>query len=513
VSAEPIDLAPRAMPSRAVRAGRAGRAATLLLIAFSGPVLLFAHTYAATAVVDFTFLGSWRRLWADEAVAIAAWVDHAYGPSPERVVARGGAADGEARRVLVRRLEREERSPTRPLATIADRPFVLGRLAPEAKPYDDKGRAVLLSWAFRLRGGIAPFLILWLGALVAAPVMAWTALELAAAGHRAGAFAFGMLLALSPFVVETLALARYPVGFYLVALLLVVPIAVYAHLHPRPSLVGLVVRLGVGAVALTLCVFCRSSAALLWPGFVLAAGLGLRRLLGASWRTAAAVAVVGFVFALPSCLVQDAQQNDMWQPLWEGLGDFDREKGYTWSDAAAARAARMAGAPSLWTDESEAFFRDAIQRDVAADPAWLAGILTRRLASTVTLWKLWPWAPRDGLFLREQTAPNEGVIDKYWTYTTTVDHLGFGTRMLELPIPLLVAPAVVLALTALRARRRTPARDALVVASCVALGALVVPVLITTAGGQEAEAFAIAYLLAAALALDLCWYGWRRART
>jgi hypothetical protein len=506
VSAEPIALAPSRPPPRG------GRAATFL-IALSGPLLLFAHTYAATAVVDFTFLDSWRRLWSDEAVAIAAWVDHAYGPSPERIVARGGAADGEARRVLVRRLEREERSPARPLARILERPFVLGRLAPDPKPYDDKGRAVLLTWAFRLRGGIAPFLILWLGAVAAAPVMAWAALELAAAGHRAGAFVFGLLLGLSPFVVETLALARYPVGFYLVALLLVVPIAVYAHLHPRPSLLGLGVRLAVGAAALTVCVFCRSSAALLWPGFVLAAGLGFRRLFGASWRTAAAVAVVGVVFALPSRLVQGAQQNDVWQPLWEGLGDFDREKGYTWSDAAAVSAARLAGAPSLWTDESEAFFRSAILRDVASDPAWFGGILARRLASTVTLWKLWPWAPRDGLYLREHTAPNEGVMDKYWTYTTTVDHLGFGAKMVELPITVLVAPAVVLVAMALRARRRTPAGDAAVVASCVALSALVLPVLITTAGGQEAEAFAITYLLATALAIDLGWYAWRRART
>jgi hypothetical protein len=486
-----------------------GRTATIL-IALLGPLLLFAHTYAATASADFTELGSWRRLWSDLAVATAAWIDHAHGPAPDRVVARGEAADMEVRRALLRRIEREERAPTRPFATIVDRPFVLDRLAPEPKAYDDKGRAVLLTWAFRLRGGIAPFLVLWLGALLAAPVMAWTAVELANAGRRAAALAFVLLLCLSPYVVETLALARYPVGFYLAALLLLIPLAVYGQLHPRPTPRGLVVRVIGAAAVLTLCVFCRSSAALLGPGFLLATALGVRRVMGMGRAAAAALLVAAVLFALPSRLVQDAQQNDMWQPVWEGLGDFDREKGYTWSDAAAEDAARRGGAASLWTDESEAVFRAQIQRDVVGDPSWFAGILTRRLASTVTLWKLWPWGPWDGTFIRRHTTANEGVIDKYWTYTTTVDHVGFAARAVELPVPLLLAPAVALGLMAFDGRSRASARGALAVLSCVAAAALVLPVLITTAGGQEPEAFAVTYLLAAAFIVDL---GWRRLRT
>ena len=65
-------------------------------------------------------------------------------------------------------------SPARPLASIRDRPFVRERIAPEPKP---------------------------------------------------------ILLGLSPFVAETLALPRNAVGFYLVGLLLVIPLAVYARLH------------------------------------------------------------------------------------------------------------------------------------------------------------------------------------------------------------------------------------------------------------------------------------------
>ena len=84
--------------------------------------------------------------------------------------------------------------------------------------------------------------------------------------------------------------------------------------------------------------------------------------------------------------------------------------------------------------------------------------------------------------------------------------------MVELPVVLLVAPVAVLVVMASRVRRRMPARGAVVVVSCVGVGALVVPVLITTAGGQETEAFAITYLLAAAFAVDLGWSGWRSAR-
>jgi hypothetical protein len=68
---------------------------------------------------------------------------------------------------------------------------------------------------------------------------------------------------------------------------------------------------------------------------------------------------------------------------------------------------------------------------------------------------------------------------------------------------LLIAPTIALALMAVRGRWRAPARAALVVLACAAAGALVLPVLITTAGGQEAQAFAVVYLLGAAFAVDL----------
>src|SRR5437667_5988527 len=47
---------------------------------------------------------------------------------------------------------------------------------------DDVGRAELTELGFRLLGGVAPFLPLWLAALLCLPVLGWVAWELARAG-------------------------------------------------------------------------------------------------------------------------------------------------------------------------------------------------------------------------------------------------------------------------------------------------------------------------------------------
>ena len=477
---------------------RAGR----VLLALAGPLLLAGQTLVYSLDIDLAGLGAWRRLWSDLAIAIASWADAAYGPAPQRVVARGEEAEARARTVLLDRIERDGLSPSRPLAIIRDRPFVRERIAPEPKPHDDRGRAVLLGLAFRVRGGIAPFLILWLGWMVAAPVLAWTALELCAAGCARAAAALSILIGLSPFVAETLALPRNAVGFYLVGLLLVIPLAVYARLHPAPTPRGLAIRVSAAAVVFALCVFCRSSVALLVPGMLLAVWLGTRGL-RSPWRRWAATAAAAAVFALPALLVRHTGHHDVWQAVWEGLGDFDREKGHAWSDPVAESAARRAGAPGMWTPESEAVFRSQVIADVAGDPAWFAGILVRRLAATVTLWKLWPWGPIDGTFLRPSTSMNEGLMDKYWRYATPIDHFGVGSARVEIPVPVLLAPAIALAVLAVRGRFRSRARDLLAALACPALAALAAPVLISTAAGQETQAFGLTCLVAAAFATEL----------
>lgn len=121
----------------------------------------------------------------------------------------------------------------------------------------------------------------------------------------------------------------------------------------------------------------------------------------------------------------------------------------------------------------------------------------------------------DGLWMTRGRTFNEGFLDKYYTYTTTADFIGWGSRRIELPIALMIAPTLVLAALALwrRPQARTPldialagtgdwARPCLRVIGCVALAALPVPVLLTTAGAAEPQAFVLVYLLGAALAAE-----------
>jgi hypothetical protein len=472
-----------------------------VLVALAGPLLLAVHTGVFCRTVDFAELDAWRRLWSDLAQASGDWVEREYGPAP--VQATGDAADTLARELILERIDKQGMSAARPWEVVRSRPFAAYRFTPESKRFDDHGRASLLALAFRLRGGIAPFLVLWLGLLVAAPIAAWTALELRAAGRTGTALVFAVLLGASPFVVETLALARYPVGFYLCAVLLIVPLAVHARLNPAPTLRGAAVRVVAASAGLALCTFCRSSAAVLLPGFVLAAWLALRRVVPSGRRALGLTLAAGTLLALPAALVPGAQQSDMWQPVWEGLGDFDRTHAFTWADSAAAATVRAAGVSSLWTPASEAVLRQQVVQAVRADPAWYLGVLARRAATTVTLWRLWPWTPMGGTFIRESRSPNEGVLDKYWTYTTTIDFLGMGERQVEMPVPLLVAPTLALIALGIRGPRARAARDALIVLACPAVATLVLPVLVTTAGGQEGQAFGLVYLLGAALLVDV----------
>jgi hypothetical protein len=459
---------------------------------------LVASTALAVRDVKLRELGAYRRLWSDLALSIATYIDHAYPAGREKPQRLQEGLDPEqaAMHLVLWRIEMDGLRPTQPFRTVRERPFQATRLRPEPRPYDDKGRAVLLGWAFRLRGGIAPFLILWLAPLLALAVVAWSAVELCAAGSVRAALAWVTLLAWFPYVPEALTLTRYPVGFYLLAVLMIVPLAAYATASRSPTPRGLLVRALAAGGGFALCVYCRSSTILLTPGFFLALGLGLRRVVPDTRRRLGLGGVALVLFLAPLPLAKVGQQNDVWQPLWEGLGDFDRTKGYTWSDAVALERARLAGASELWTPESEAAFREQMLRDVRDDPAWYAAILARRLFATVSLQKLWPWGPRDGAFMRRQDSANEGVIDKYWTYSATIDHVGAGRWRFELPVSVLLLPAAIVLAGALR--RRPFAWRAATLGACVAAGTLGLPVLVTTAGGVEAQAFGLVHLLLAA---------------
>jgi hypothetical protein len=457
-----------------------------------------------------------RRLVTDWALAVSYYLDAVRPVAPEKEATKPWPAWEETeaayRRILVEKGRPEGWAPSAFWRTIKDEPFLPARGRPRAAPSDDPGRAMALALGFRLLGGPSPFLMLWLGALVAVPILFWTAWEAFDAGWPAAGAVFLLLVAASPFVVESLALTRSSVGFYLIAVLLLVPLSFYAAVG-KPTLAGLAGRTVAAGALFALCALCRSGALFLLPGFTLALAVGARRAAGPARSPLAAAAAGGLtlVLVLPFLLVRPTQRHEIWGAVWEGLGDFDRSRGHIWSDQAAEDAVRSEGAAGFTTPAGQEVLRRLVLRDVRQDPGWYAGILARRLAATVTLRKLWPRTSADGLWMARSTSPNEGFMDKYWTYTSTVDFLGPPSARLEIPIPLVLLPTA--ALVALAVWRRTaplvPA-SSLWILACIAAATLPLPLLVSTASGHEPQSMAATYAAGAALLAEQAWRAARR---
>jgi hypothetical protein len=401
-----------------------------------------------------------------------------------------------------------------------------------ARRYDDSGRAWLLGLWFRVLGGSSPFFISWLGALTALPLLIWIALELAAAGRLAAAATFLGVLACWAFAIDLLALSYAAVAFYLVALLAVVPLAVYATMR-RPTIAGLLWRCAAAGPLLGLCLVSRRPSLLVLPGFLAAFAIGLHRcqLMANASRVRRLAALGALFFAglalllgpqlvlashLRRLAVETAwrhdvrrlppQEHDTWITLWQGLGDFDREKGHIWLDKAGENAVLQAGGDRRLSPRSERILRDLILRDITGDPVWYVGILVRRLGATVLQRKLWPWTPLGGRSMVAADDVHQGVMDNYYNMLAQSDVFSLGARSAELPMALLLMPTAGLLLAAAipRLSRRWPSvRADVATVACLAAGALPAPVLITTASAFEAESFMLVHLLAAAFLMGL----------
>ncbi|HEU0105084.1 MAG TPA: hypothetical protein VFT38_02875 [Vicinamibacteria bacterium] len=398
-----------------------------------------------------------------------------------------------------------------------------------ASRFDDTGRALFLGMTFRALRGAAPFLLFWLGVLAALPVVAWIAWEFAAAGRGLTGVIFLAATCCSAFVLDVLALGYSAAAFHLVGLLVLVALATYAVLG-QPTVRGLLLRAAASGVALGICALCRGTVPFLLPGFALALVVGDSRVSVATssalrrghrialWGAAMGLLLVPYVGlrAWSNHVVdttRDAygreprtQYHDAALLLWKGLGDFDRTKGYGFRDKAGEEAIVAVDPDKQAHRDSEVRLRDVILSDVRADPLWLAEILGKRLLATVSLYKLWPWAPRDGISFFPATSANEGVIDNYYTLTKQADWFALGRWSGEAPMLVLLAPVVVLLAAAAvpaawprLAAARADARRSLLLLACVALAVLPVPVVITTATALETECFVLVHFLALAL--------------
>lgn len=498
-----------------------------VLLGVLGSTLL-AYNAAAWRSDDVGHLRSPRRYWEDLGTAMSSYFASQTGEGDRQVI-------GLQSQARAKRLKQYRRHVIRAVAAqdirawefwrsirvdrFAKDPALVGRQT------DDPGRSMILSWVFRRLGGVYPYLPLWLGILAAMPLLVWTAWELFEAGHPlAGALA-PLLLACSPFFVDVLSLPYSAVGFYVLGLVLLTPLGTYAVLRARPQPGPLLLRTLVSGLCFAVCLLCRSGAILLLPGFCLVLAFsGWRGIRGGWRRRLACGAGLIALFLLPSLASMRSQRHEAWLGVWEGLGDFDRTKGHYWSDSRAKRALREAGfhAPPRrpigeYAHETEAFFRERVLRDVAGDPAWYLRILARRVFATVTLERLWPHGrggdgrtPRRILSsLTPGRSPNEGASNNYWKLATPVDYLGLGAWRRETPVALLCAPTVLLLILCGLGRRipslavvRIRVGPALGVLGCVAVSALVSPVLITTASALETEAFGLVYILGSAFLMQ-----------
>jgi hypothetical protein len=415
----------------------------------------------------------------------------------------------------------------------------LGRPIPSA--LEDHGRAAILGSAFGVLGGVAPFLLLWLAPLLAVPLLVWCGLQLSEAGLTLAGIVFPFLVASSAFSLGTLFMTHSAEGFYLLGLILLVPFSVlFASVK---DIRALALASGIGGLLFAVCVLCRSGALLEIPAFLLALGLAARAVLrGSALRGLSTAIGLWALFLLPSWLAAPQGRHSTWIGVWEGLGDFDREKGYAWDGDRARQAVlgaqgevvrRISLCPpfsgggyeldifstpsghralerALLDQEGsyEALARDLVLRDIRSDPGWFLKILGKRVYWTLTQRKLWPFGPRDGRSMEPASAPGEGSMDHYYHYTPEADMLFWRGGSFEVPISAVLLPTLVLVLLGIASPWVPPmvqerVRVGLSAVGILAIGALALPVLVTTAGAQETEAFVLVHFLALAVLVDV----------
>jgi len=476
-------------------------------------VLLVLHTAVWRADTDLRYMHSSARYWEELSIASTQYLEER---NPSRFpLASVGSHAGHAFKARLLESVKSEVSQWSPRPwefwEPLSRSLRYKRAPLRHRNIEDVGRSSLTRVGFHIVGGVAPFLLLWVGALCAVPLLAWVAWESLRVGRLVIGLAFGLLFASSPFVIELLTLYYSPAGFYLLGLLLVLALGLFVVLGPPPRLVPLLARCGLGGIAFAVCTICRSGVGLFAPAVVALLLLGVVR----GWSTARSrvtVGVLGFCLLFgPYVALRSERHHSVWITVWEGLGDFDRINGYVFSDRAAKarlieadatdipRHVGLASAKDDYSRES-AFMREEVLEDIRSDPWWFLAILAKRVAVTVTQHKLMDGGRTPGSSFTPAASGNEGAIDVYYRFTRTADWIGLGPWRGELPVPLLWSPLLVWLVW----QRRRLLSSSSSVWTVVAVGAcsLTVPVAITVAGAFETQSFIVVYYLGAALLCD-----------
>ncbi|MBN2369040.1 MAG: hypothetical protein JXO72_00965, partial [Vicinamibacteria bacterium] len=237
--------------------------------------------------------------------------------------------------LLDRRLARLSIRPHEFWRTVSMNPF-RRRMPPILPPpLEDSGRSSLMAVGFTLLGGVSPYFGLWMGVLLAVPCLIWCGLDLGMARGAIAAGVFVFSLAFSPFVVESLTLPHSAVAFYFLALLVLLALSCHCVLAARLTWTSFAFRAAVAALVFAVGTLCRATTFALLPGFLFTLHLGVRRLVNGTpkrsraWAPTLAVAVL---FVTPYAMLRSDRYHNVWISVWQGLGDYGQDRGYSWSD-------------------------------------------------------------------------------------------------------------------------------------------------------------------------------------
>ncbi|MBN2371930.1 MAG: hypothetical protein JXO72_15720 [Vicinamibacteria bacterium] len=508
----------------------------IVLLVSCLPSLILLANYIRWTTGEIHHLDQWRRYGEDMSVATTDYLEHIEPTGRPSVT-----LSDEAAKTYMRGLQ----NYIRKMVLMQDiRPWQFWRTLrrdPPARPghvvhrmNDDVGRAWLTAQGFRHLGGVSPFLLFWLTVFMCVPVLIWVVWEFAVADHLLAGFLFAVLFASSPFFVESMATPYVAIGFHFIALLGAVALGVSMILGNHLSYGSFALRACFMGAILAICALCRNGTLTLLPGILLSMTLGARRLRIDRRRPAdnsiaiidkrdlrlVALFILGVILLVgPYLVVRPAKQHEIWLGVWQGLGDFDRTKGYVWADHVALAAFLDAGFDrdvprevqvyerNMGAPEREAFFRDQVLASVRSDPLWYLRILAQRLYAVVTQIKLYQLGAQKDPATTPPLAPNEGKIGFHYSRVTTADWMGFAAFRVVVPLPVVWCVGLVFLSFFIWCRHKPRSRAVLWLSTCVSLAILTMPVLITTAGAFEAQAFILVYMLACAIIIErlLCF--------
>jgi hypothetical protein len=502
-----------------------------ILSALAPIVLLLWNTQIRTRGADFrTLSGDWARAWDDVAIA-SGFVQYGVFPVAPYLATNGFSRTGQ---VAFDEFKKTFSGLERTHAVRLSQPLqgfdavdLFPRRPRVAQRFDDVGRAYLLGLGFRAIGKVAPGMLFWLAPVIAALVLIWIVVEAFRAGLPIFGIGLSLLVAVSSFCIDMFVLGYSATGFYLISILLCLAYGL-GVIGRTTTVWGLMARSALTGAVLGVCVNARSVSITVLPALLIVALVGGRLMPAAGGRRtgavlASVVLLIAPIFLLRGHLAESSRMaadrfggdaapgsHDVWITYWQGLGDFDRTHGHVFLDQAGLAVLREHGGKERVSERSEAIMRRLVIESIQSDPVWFAGILLQRAALSLSFHKLWPMASATSPGFYPSSTANEGVTDSYWAMADQADVFRIGASRIEVPsilFPLLLAAFFWLGSRRSEANHGCRRPHLVDIVGVSGLSALVGPVVATTAGAFEPQAFVLVVFAATAGLLQIA--AWR----